>query len=247
MVNKPNVLFDTARGDVSSNALQSLGLAPGGLFTESFASTVSAGTVVGQSNATALVSEVNLVTTAATLNGGVLLPASAPGLTILVINATANSITVFGAGSDTVNGVTATTGITQMQNSVCLYVCGVAGNWNSEGTATGYNGSFQTYSAVDGITGAVAPGTALTAMLNRVTTNGTAGYGVQLPLAAPGLEITVLADYGVANSVVVNRAGADVIVNGTGGSLTSYTIVKGFGVNFYSTIAGKWHMILSGA
>ena len=74
------------------------------------------------------------------------LPASQAGLTIIVENAGANAMQVFGAGTDTVNGVATATGVSQMAGSVVLYTCRTAGAWFSEGLATGFVGSLQTLS-----------------------------------------------------------------------------------------------------
>src|SRR6202022_3181501 len=80
------------------------------------------------------------------------LPAAYPGLTIVVINTGSNPMQVFGTGSDTINGVAAATGVSQMQSAVVFYASTVAGKWFTEGIATGFSGSLQTSSAVNALT-----------------------------------------------------------------------------------------------
>jgi len=83
----------------------------------------------GQTSATALTSQVNRVSTVATQGDSVKLPASAVGLAITVINRGANPVQVFGAGTDTINGIPTATGVSQAVGSTATYVCSVAGNW----------------------------------------------------------------------------------------------------------------------
>ena len=49
-----------------------------------------------------------------------------------VVNTTAHTLTVYGAGTDTINGVTTTTGVSQAATSAVEYVCvlgGTAAQW----------------------------------------------------------------------------------------------------------------------
>jgi hypothetical protein len=57
------------------------------------------------------------------------LPPSQVGLRIVVINAGANPMQVFGAGTDTINGIATATGVSQSPGTVGTYTCIVAGNW----------------------------------------------------------------------------------------------------------------------
>src|SRR5258708_32661582 len=69
----------------------------------------------GQASATPLPSEFNVVAPSVATTppfDSVLLPASVPGLDVVVVNSTANPIQVYGSGTDTINGVAAATGIT---------------------------------------------------------------------------------------------------------------------------------------
>jgi hypothetical protein len=168
-----------------------------GLLTESAGDSLTAvGT--NQGTALALTKEVNRITTGASTTG-VTLPLASAGLDILVINSVANSIHVYGGGTDTINDVATATGIIQPANSIVLYCCTTsapAGKYYAEGIGGGYSGSLATYLTVGGISAAgVVQGTAtlLTGMQNRVTTCA-AGAGVLLPANVAGMSIEVTND-----------------------------------------------------
>jgi len=87
----------------------------------------------GQTGATQLLDGVNRVDTEATANDSVMLPATvgtAGGKIAVVINNTATSMQVYGAGTDTINGVATGTGVAQAANTVKFYVCTLPGAWN---------------------------------------------------------------------------------------------------------------------
>ncbi len=82
-----------------------------------------------QAAALALTKAINNVTTVAAAADSVKLPASAAGLEITIANNGANSMQVYGAGTDTINGILTTTGVPQLPGQVVVYTCAVAGNW----------------------------------------------------------------------------------------------------------------------
>jgi hypothetical protein len=94
----------------------------------------------GQGSGTLLTGNINRVTTVATAGDSVLLPPSAPGLDVIVINKGANPMQVFGSGTDTIDDIATATGVSQMANSFVLYACTFAGKWYSEGLASGFGG-----------------------------------------------------------------------------------------------------------
>lgn len=193
-----------------------------------------------QATATALTADFNRVTTA-TANQGVKLPASASGLDVFVLNHSGANITVYGAGTDKIDDVASATGVTQMNNSVVLYTCYGAGNWYSEGLATGYAGNgLQTIQFADSISAAgttQATATALTAALNNVTTVAS-GTGVNLPASSAGLQITV--QNNGANPLTVYPAqGASDTINGQAAA-TGVQILPGTVATFNCTTAGAW-------
>ncbi len=81
----------------------SIQLGTGEFLIESVADNLVAKASGNQGNATPLTAEVNRVITVGTAADSVALPASVVGLTIFVINHGANSMQVFGAGTDTVD------------------------------------------------------------------------------------------------------------------------------------------------
>lgn len=217
-------------------------IAVDGLVFESAADALTANPGGSQASALALTAEVNTITTVATAADSVKLPAAYPGLTIVVINTGSNPMQVFGTGADTINGVAAATGVSQMQSSVVFYASTVAGKWFTEGIATGFSGSLQTSSAVNALTafagGGQGSATPLTAMISRVTTVATIGDSVKLPASAVGLVL------------VVSNAGANAmdVFPGTGDAINSLSaniavrINAGTTVAFWCSVTGTWHM-----
>lgn len=214
-----------------------------GLLYESETDNITAHAGGGQASATALTTELNRVTTVATAGDSVKLPVSAPGLTIIVINHGANSMQVYGSGTDTIDDVATATGVSQMAGSNVIYSCTTAGTWYSNGIGTGYAGSFPTQSYVNGLTahagGGQASATPITACIARFTTVATAGDSSLLPASAPGMQITV--NNAGAASMNVFGAGADAINGGT----TGFAVASGKSASFSCAVAGQWHAVLS--
>lgn len=63
------------------------------------------------------------ITTCATADDSVILPPGYPGLEITILNSGADTARVFGAGSDTINGVATGTGVTQATGVSAIYTC----------------------------------------------------------------------------------------------------------------------------
>lgn len=90
----------------------------------------------GQANATQLGYGINVVTVVATATDSVKLPAAYPGALCFVRNAdAADSTTVFGFGTDTIDGIASATGNAQAAGKGKLYLAttgdgaGTAGTW----------------------------------------------------------------------------------------------------------------------
>lgn len=222
----PNLIQETAQDNIVAN--------PGG----------------GQANATRLTAQTSRVTTVVAPGDSVVLPASLPGLELVVINRGANPMQVFGAGTDTINDVAAGSGVSQMANSVVIYTCTGAGAWYTEGLATGYantaTGSYQTFSSVDNLIARAGGGqgaaTLLTAMQNRVTTVAAPNDSVLLPPSVTGMNITVV-NAAPANSMNVFPASGDKI-NALAAN-AAFAVAAGKTAEFFCTTAGQWHTILS--
>lgn len=220
----------------------------GQLFTELAQDNITAAGTT-QATAVQLWAQTNRVNTAAATVApfnGVLLPASAPGLEILVINHAPNSIQVYGSGADTIDDVAAATGVTQMTNSFVIYSCATAGKWYTNGIGTGFSSQFPTVSFLNGIT-ATAAGTQATAVLlqnviNRVTTVASAGDAVKLPVSAGGLQITVT-NTSATNAMNVFPNTGDAI-NGAAVN-TAFSIPATKTAQFSCAVPGQWHSVLS--
>lgn len=224
-------------GDTSDNVIVT------GFLIESAADSITAFATGGQTSATPLTKELNRVTTVATVGDSVKLPASRAGLTILVVNHGANAMQVFGAGTDKINDVATATGVSQMPGSVVLYTCYTAGDWYTEGLATGFAGGLQTLSFTNSVTafatGGQGSAVALTSMLNRITVCATAGDSVKLPASAAGMTVVVAND-GAASADVFPATGD--LINGLAANV-QVACKAGTLLTFYCEVAGTWNVV----
>ena len=85
----------------------------------------------GKASATPLTTQRNYVSVCATTADSVLLPPSAVGLEVEVFNAGAAAAQVFGAGSDTIDGVATGTGVPLTNAKRAVYTCFTLGAWIS--------------------------------------------------------------------------------------------------------------------
>lgn len=216
-----------------------------GMFTESSKDNITAFAGGGQTSAVALTTQTVRVTVVASSGDSVKLPASAPGLELIIINHGANTLQVYGAGTDTIDDVATATGVSQMVSSMCIYTCATAGAWYSNGLGTGYSGSLPTESFKDNITafatGGQASATQMTTVFNRFTTVASAGDSAKLPVSAGGLNITVA--NASANSMNVFPQTGDQI-NALGVNV-AFAVGAGKSASFGCAGAGTWHSILS--
>lgn len=102
-------------GDVAANLLAEL-------FSSETGITAAAGGT--QAAARALTSAVNEVSVVATAADSVKLPPAVVGREITVVNSdAAESMQVFGSGTDTINGVATATGVAQAAGRTAVYKC----------------------------------------------------------------------------------------------------------------------------
>lgn len=115
-------------GPLTSSAIVSASLLSGATTTG-----VTAFAGGGQSSATAITTPVASVDTVATAADSVKLPAPTyAGQMVFLVNTSANSMQVFGAGTDTINAVATATGVAQAAGKSALYVAtttGTAAKW----------------------------------------------------------------------------------------------------------------------
>lgn len=195
----------------------------------------------GQTNATQLGSDVNRVVTVASPGDSVKLPNSVPGYEIEVINSGANPMQVFGIGTDVINGQTSTVGVSQLPNSVVLYICAASGFWHSQDVTGGYaDGNLPKWAYSNGLTahsgGGQASALALVSYVNNISTVAAVGDSVRLPVSAAGMVIAV--GNSATNAMQVYGAGTDTInavATGTGVTQQPNTVC------FYEcSAAGAW-------
>lgn len=185
----------------------------------------------GQTNALQLYSIINLVSTVATAGDSVMLPPTLPanglatsrptdGLIIIIINNGANNMGVYAAPTETINGGTSSTGVTQGPGTVCIYVCDVAGDWRVQTSTLINSGQAAVLSSITasvtpfpitGLAGSTSAG-------GSITVTGGAGNGaynggaVSLTGGASGAGATG------AGAAVIVTGGAALSTNGAGGA-----------------------------
>lgn len=93
--------------------------------------TITAHAGGGRSSASALQYGWNRVSVCATNADSVVLPAAVAGASVLVIQDGAANAQVFGAGSDTVDGVAGATGVVLSAAKRAWFYCTTAGAWQS--------------------------------------------------------------------------------------------------------------------
>lgn len=87
----------------------------------------------GQASATPVSGGMIRVDTVVTAADSIQLPLAVAGLELCLVNNTANSMQVFGAGTDTINNVATATGVAQGSQVAAYYVCSnsaPAGKWH---------------------------------------------------------------------------------------------------------------------
>lgn len=138
----------------------------------------------------------------------------------------------------TING-----GVTQMANSTVLYFSSTAGNWYTEGLASGFvrGLSLQTFSAAN-VTGNAtitqAAGTPIVSMLANVS--GGAASAVTMPASAVGVEITVHNTSAFAVSVFPNAGGTGTEKINALTANSSISLPSQTSTVFTCTTAGTW-------
>lgn len=201
----------------------------------------------GQALATPLTAMINRVTTVATVGDSVVLPAATAGIEIVVYNdVLTNPLAVFPAGTDSINDLGASAAVMQMQNSELTFICSSPGLWQCGSVGSGFSGNLPTVSYTNAITafatGGQASAVPLTTVINRITTVGTAGDSVKMPVAVPGLMLTVT-NAAAANSMNLFPNTGDVI--NAGAANAAFAIVAGKTASLSCAVAGIWHAVLS--
>lgn len=230
---------------VSSGAWYTDGIATGfsgGYQTLSYVNGLVAFAGGGQTGATLLSQMTNRISTVATLGDSVKLPPSASGMSLTVINTGANTMNVFPSGTELVNGIST---VSQITNSIVLYICAIAGQWFAVGVGSGFINSLPTVSASNGLTatpsGTQSTALLLTSVINRVTVVAIANDAIKLQPSFGGLQITVTNATNNSMNIYPN----------TGDSINSlvanvvYPLAGNKTVSFTSAAVGFWHAVLS--
>lgn len=105
------------------------------VFKQGAANAITAFAGGGQASATALTKYANRVTTCATNADSVKLPAAVAGRSVFVKNATANTLAIFPASGEVINALSADASISLATVKGMLFICSVAGTWDTILTA----------------------------------------------------------------------------------------------------------------
>ena len=238
-----------SNGEMRTDAPNASVVMPAGLFlVESASDNLTATPGGGQAGALQLTNQTSRLTVVATAGDSAKLPASQPGLEVTVINHGVSAAQIYGSGTDQINDVASASGVSQMPFSSVLYFCTTAGQWYTEGLASGFAGSFAAQSFAGPLTaragGGQALATPLTAMVNRFGTVATLNDSALLPATVANISIgpIVVANAGAA-SMNVFPAGTEQI-NALGAS-AAFAVAVGKNATFSSAGLGQWHAILS--
>jgi hypothetical protein len=221
-------------------------LLAGDFFLESSQDNIVAKAGGGQAQATQLNSQTSRIITVATAGDSVMLPPSAPGLELIVINHGANSMQVYGNGTDTIDDQSASAGVSQMANSMVIFTCVTAGNWYTEGLSSGYAKSLglQTFSYATiaaNTTVTQAAGTPITAMLVNMTS--TAAGAATLPASAAGLELTVHNISGFTVTVFPNAGGTGTETINALSANAGIALLTNTSTVFTCNTVGQWYTV----
>src|SRR5579872_2320680 len=223
-------------------------LQSGDYYLESFQDNITATASGTQATAFPITTMTSRITTVATAADSVALPASQPGMELMVINHGANAMQVYGNLQEgaTIDDVATATGVSQMANSLVIYTCVTAGSWYSEGLSTGYTkqAGLQTlkYASIAGnATGTQGSGTAVTSLLNFVSSAGS-NYSITLPASAPGMSITV-ACTSATNTITVfpNAGGTTTETINALSANAGYAMSALTSTTFICGVAGQWY------
>ncbi len=202
-----------------------------GLPTTLFSDNLTAHSGGTQGAALALPSAINRVGTVAAQADSVLLPPSAAGLAITVINNGVFPMQVFGAGTDTINAIATATGISHGVGQIATYFCTIAGNWIVQFSQPQQAGLV----SLTGATDAVPAHVAHTYVVNKAGVDA-------MTLAAPtattddGLQITIYSN--TANAHTLTATG--LLLTGTASvNLATFAAQKGAGLTL-EAYQGKW-------
>ena len=221
-------------------------LQPGDYLLESSMDGITATAGGGITNSYQITSQTTRIAVVATIGDSVMLPPSAPGLELLIVNHGLNAMQVFGNGSDQVDDQVNSAGVAQMSNSMVIYTCATAGKWYTEGLASGFAASLglQTFSYATiaaNIANSQAAGTPITVMLTNLT--ATAAASATLPPSVPGLEMTVHNISAFIVLVFPSAAGTGTEKINSGAANAALSLPANTSTVFTCNVAGQWYSV----
>lgn len=215
-----------------------------GIVYDSSADSITAGSTQTQAGATLLTKKINRVTVVATAGDGVRLPASAAGALIAVLNAdSADAMRVYGAGTDTINGVATATGVLQQANTLVIYACTTAGAWMATEVPYRELNTAITTAGAGTLTAAAIVGGVITRTGPTAAVNDTVDTAANIIAAKPGLQI------GDSWEMIIKNLTAFpiTVVTATGVTLSGQVIIPALCVaRFLVTVASATTVTIQG-
>lgn len=234
MANSVVFYFAAAAGKWFSEGLAT-GWGGPGLQTLSWTTGITAFSTGGQTNALALTSMLNRLNTVAAQGDSVRLPTANPGMMVVIDNQGAFAAQVFGAGTDTINGIATATGISQGVKTVATYVCFVAGNWEVPITSL-----VSTAPVALSVNGAIPAHVSHT---YSITKAGVLADTLAAPTsgADDGLEIIITSTTAFAHTLTATG----LLATGTASvNVATFAAFAGAGLTLMA-LGGKWQVVCS--
>jgi hypothetical protein len=196
-----------------------------GYYRGSVGNTITAFATGGQGSATALAKDRNFITVCATAGDSAKLPVSVAGMSVYVHNSGAAAAQIFGAGTDTINGIATATGVPLPTGRGAWFFCNAAGTWFSPDLADAMLGA--KYSAAANTTNfnatAAQVGGAYDVILNCTGALGS-GQTITLPTVAALVAAIPNAHVGQSYRLRIINSGAGAfawtVTTNTGWTLT---------------------------
>jgi hypothetical protein len=211
-----------------------------GLQTLAAVDGLAANSAANQANGTAINKSLSRFSTVGGAGYSALLPASAAGLSLLVLNTSAaNNMAVYPAANEQINGGGNNNAFTIPPASLAWFYCTAGGNWYASPSYQPTSAGLQLLPVAAALTANSnnnnTAGTPLTGMINQVSTVGGNNYSVLLPASAAGLQI-VVTNASATNNFYVYSKGADTI-----GAGNNSLVGAGNTSIFVCPVAGNWY------
>lgn len=188
-----------------------------GLLTEMFADSLTAHAGGGQGSGTAITAQMNTFTTVASTGDSGTLVASAAGLDIVVVNAGANSMNIFPAGTDQIGVLGASNACSLAAGRTLRFTCTASGQWHTTASAPPQVNTAISTAGAGTLTAAGLVGGLITRTGPTAAYTDTTDTAANIIAAIPGAEVGTAFEVWIKNTVAFNETlagGASVTLSG---------------------------------